>query len=790
MYRSVPSWFIRVEHMQEALQKSSESTYWVPDFVKEKRFGNWLREARDWAVSRNRYWGTPIPIWTNGVEYRCIGSIAELEELTGTKIKDIHREFIDDLEIPSRIPGKPPLRRVSEVFDCWFESGSMPYAQQHYPFERAKEFEECFPADFIAEGIDQTRGWFYTLIVVSTALFGKAPFKNLIANGLVLAGDGQKMSKRKKNYPDPMEIVVKYGADALRLYLISSPVVRAENLRFKEEGVRDIIKDVFLPWYNAFRFLMQNIESYVQEHNIEFYYNENEVNSTNIMDRWILSFTQSLLEYIRKEMSLYHLYNVVPRLTKFIDYLTNWYVRMNRKRLKGENGKDDCKSALTTLFNILINIVKMMAPFAPFLSEYMYQYLKNLTITDNADSVHYLMLPQSNKKLINVDIERAVSRMQSVIELGRVLRDRKTIPIKYPLREVIVVHRNQQYIDDVISLKEYILSEMNVREVNTTTDKSKFGITLRAEPDHKILGARLKQDFKAVTQAIKALNDSEINEMIDKGFRTIAGQHIELSEIRIIFESKNLNLDKYEVNSDNDVLILLDVTPDAAMQDEGTAREIINRVQKLRKKAHLVPTDEISVYYKADSRLDRVAKEFSDFIENAIKASFKTIDNKKPHEDVHIEETQTLKDESLYIAITRKIDVPIPTEKWINLEVVQLKTSYCRGSTKATLLLEAGKRFISFNELRNEIFNLFGLSDYKLFSYKIGQINDDNLKNISSGETLLVLPSNLDAIPKSLENRTSGIPYCRVLNCGQGGVNTTLILENPKGHDLPIKQFC
>nr|NVI69481.1 Isoleucyl-tRNA synthetase [Cucujiformia] len=218
---------------------------------KEKRFGNWLKEARDWAVSRNRYWGTPIPIWTSqdGSETICVGSVAELEELTGKKMTDLHREHVDVLEIPSRTPGNPPLKRISEVFDCWFESGSMPYAQLHYPFENQKEFEEMFPADFIAEGIDQTRGWFYTLVVISTALFGKAPFKNLIANGMVLASDGQKMSKRKKNYPDPMEVVHKFGADALRLYLISSPVVRAENLRFKEEGVRDIIKDVFLPWY-------------------------------------------------------------------------------------------------------------------------------------------------------------------------------------------------------------------------------------------------------------------------------------------------------------------------------------------------------------------------------------------------------------------------------------------------------------------------------------------------------------------------------------------------------------
>lgn len=258
IYKAVPSWFVRVEQFQQKLVDASSQTYWVPEFVKEKRFGNWLKDARDWAISRNRYWGTPIPIWVSEdfQEVVAIGSIEELQTLSGVaNVTDLHRENIDKITIPSQRAGHPPLKRIPEVFDCWFESGSMPFAQQHYPFENANEFAQLFPADFIAEGIDQTRGWFYTLIVVSTLLFDKAPFKNLIANGLVLASDGHKMSKSKKNYPDPMIVVKAYGADALRLYLINSPVVRAENLKFKEEGVRDVVKDVFLPWYNAFRWV-------------------------------------------------------------------------------------------------------------------------------------------------------------------------------------------------------------------------------------------------------------------------------------------------------------------------------------------------------------------------------------------------------------------------------------------------------------------------------------------------------------------------------------------------------
>lgn len=762
--------------MQEKLLDCASKTYWVPEFVRDKRFGNWLRDARDWAVSRNRYWGTPIPIWmsADGSEIVCVGSIAELEELTGQKITDLHREHVDNLEIPSRIPGNPPLKRVSEVFDCWFESGSMPYAQQHYPFENLKEFEEVFPADFIAEGIDQTRGWFYTLLVISTALFDQAPFKNLIANGMVLASDGQKMSKRKKNYPDPMEVVHKYGADALRLYLISSPVVRAENLRFKEEGVRDIVKDVFLPWYNAFRFLFQNMEMYVKEN--DFTYDETNLTSTNIMDLWILSFTQSLLQYVRKEMELYHLFNVVPRLTKFVDLLTNWYVRMNRRRLKGDTGKEDCKTALTTLFNVIFNIVNMMAPFAPFLSETMYQQIK-VVAKISSESIHYMMLPTPNLKLIDLDIERAVSRMQSVIELGRVIRDRKTLPIKYPLPEIIVVHQDPQYLSDILSLQGYILSELNIKKISTTTDKTKYGITLRAEPDYKTLGLRLKGDFKAVTAAIKALSDNEINAMSKSGHGVILGHQIDISELKLIFKVENLNLSQYEVNSDNDVVILLDCTPDSSMQDEGTAREIINKIQRLRKKAHLVPTDEIGVFYKSENEIDRVAKEFKSFIESTIKSPLRLISERKSNDKLIIEETQQLKNCNLYIALTKKNDSVESNVKWVNLNLTDFEPRLY-NSDKAMILLEAAGKQLTLKELKKQINSLFGVTCYSLWN-KYGEITDDSKLHETAGSVIFI--SKLNKKPVFQEN---SLPFCKIHNFSKGNKYGTLILENPAGNIL------
>jgi len=610
IYKAVPSWFVKVTAIKDRLLANNAQTSWVPAYVKEKRFHNWLADANDWAISRSRFWGTPLPIWASedGEEVVVISSKAQLEELTGCKVDDLHRHFIDHLEIPSR-QGKGTLKRDDSVFDCWFESGSMPYGQNHYPFENKDFVESNFPADFVAEGLDQTRGWFYTLMVLSTALFDKPAFKNLVCNGLILAADGKKMSKRLKNYPDPVGVINSYGADALRLYLINSPVVRAETLRFEEAGVKAIVKDVFLPWYNAYRFLVQNVHRWQSATGKTFSATAQATDShqANVMDRWIAASTRLLVSYVREQMDAYKLYNVVPRLVLFVERLTNIYVRYNRKRLKGSGGEQDALAALTTLYATLLTLCKVMAPFTPFLTEHMYQNLRRVADEDDGyTSVHFCDVPESTEPSEDDrHIQESVERMQAVIEIGRIIRERNIKPLKVPLRKVVVVHEDRAFLDDIAGeLRVYVQEELNVEKLETCSEPLQYS-TMRAVPDFKKIAARLGKTLgkkmAAVTSAIKALDAHEIAEYEQKDSITILGTEFRRDDEEItVLRAFNEELKKQDLDGSGNgkLLVVLDLHTDEALSQGGVAREFVNRVQKLRKTAGLVASNPVSIFFQ------------------------------------------------------------------------------------------------------------------------------------------------------------------------------------------------
>jgi isoleucyl-tRNA synthetase len=607
IYRAIPSWYVKVEQMRERLLAVNEQVNWVPEHIRDGRFGKWLEGARDWAISRNRVWGTPLPLWVNDVTGRvlCIGSLDELEQYTGVRVDDLHREHVDPLEF--RVDGEDGVyRRIPEVLDCWFESGSMPYAQLHYPFENRELFEAGFPAEFIAEGLDQTRGWFYTLTVLATALFDRPAFTNVIVNGLVLAEDGTKMSKSKRNFTAPDALMEEFGADALRLYLINSGLVKAEEQRFTDAGLRDMTRRALLPWYNAFNFLRTyaGIDGWDPVRDAE--------TGDNVLDRWILSRLQTLERTVTREMEAYRLYNVVPRLFEFIEELTNVYIRLNRPRFWGEENSSDKHAAYTTLYRALLELSRTMAPFAPFLSETLYRELRALggrVRDDLPESVHLCTYPEADPALVDERLEAAVDRMNQVILLGRQKREEHRIGLRQPLARLTVIHRDPELLAEIATLEGWLAAELNVRRVEYSTDENAF-IQLYARPNFKRLGKRLGKRMKEFQARIAELDAGQIDRFVETGELVLDGEHFDADDIEVLREAR----DNTEALSNRYVSIDMDLDLDDDLIAEGLAREAVNRIQRARKEADLDVADRIELRYACDDHLHAALDRHADHI--------------------------------------------------------------------------------------------------------------------------------------------------------------------------------
>lgn len=604
MYRAMPQWYLAVERIKEKMINANAQINWVPSHIQEGRFGKWLEGSKDWAISRTRVWGTPLPIWINDTTGKqiCIGSVAELEKLTGTVVKDLHREYVDGLDF--KIAGEEgTYKRIPEVLDCWFESGSMPYAQLHYPFENKEVFQNGFPAEFIAEGLDQTRGWFYTLTVLSAALFDKPAFKNVIVNGMVLAKDGKKMSKRLKNYTAPDELLEAYGADALRLFLINSGVVKGEELRFTDEGVKDMVRRALLPWFNSFKFFSTyaQVDGWSAKKNMK-------LGGENILDRWLLSKLQTLITKVNTEMQAYRLFNVVPELMAFIDDLTNWYIRLNRRRFWEDGLTQDKCEAYSTLYTTLDALSRMMAPFTPFLSEHIYLELKKFGALEE-QSVHLCAYPEAEKKLINATLETAVDRMQQVILLGRQKRLLETIKVKTPLSVLKIIHQDQALLDEIQKLEVIIQTELNVKSIEYHTDEANY-IRLYAKPNSPVLGKKLGKEMGLYTKKISELGYTELQKVEAGQSISIDGKEFSSDEILTFREAKAGT----QAVTNRFITIDLNCTLDQKLIDEGHAREMVNRIQKTRKELNFNVDDRISIKIFTDANLTNVFNQFKDYI--------------------------------------------------------------------------------------------------------------------------------------------------------------------------------
>ena len=614
LYYPLDSWFIRTTAVKDKMVELNKTINWKPESTGTGRFGNWLENLVDWNLSRSRYWGTPLPIWReeNGSEEKCIGSIAELNaEIeksiaagfmpAGFKLEDMHRPYVDDVILTSAAGNK--MFREPDLIDVWFDSGAMPYAQWHFPFENKEEFAAAYPADFIAEGVDQTRGWFFTLHAIAVMLSECSDevkavnakvgnkgisFKNVVSNGLVLDKNGNKMSKRLGNAVDPFSTIEQYGADAARWYMISN-AAPWDNLKFNEEGIDEVRRKFFGTLYNSYSFfvLYANID--------QFKYSEPEIALAQRpeIDRWVISLLNTLSREVDGFYADYEPTKAARAIQEFVDaHFSNWYIRLSRRRFWKSDNSDDKLSAYQTLYTCLITISKLMAPIAPFFADSLYKDLNKVTGKEEFESVHLSYFPAYHDELVDADLEERMQLAQDVSSLVLSLRKKIEIPVRRPLSKILLPILDKGFKQHVEQVKELILSETNIKDIEYITDTAGF-IKKKIKPNFKALGQKVGKDMKAVAEAINNFTQDDITRLeSDGGVNVLDNKYlIQVADVEIIAE----DVPGWQVANLGKLTVALDVTITNELKEEGIARELINRIQNLRKTKGFEVTDKINV---------------------------------------------------------------------------------------------------------------------------------------------------------------------------------------------------
>ncbi len=627
LYYPLDSWFIKVTDIKDRMFELNQTINWKPKATGEGRFGNWLANANDWNLSRSRYWGIPLPIWrtSDGKEQMIMGSVEELKAemekavTAGIMERDIFEDFVvgdmseanyDKIDLHKNIvdqiilvsPSGQPMKRESDLIDVWFDSGSMPYAQWHYPFENKDLIDEgkTFPADFIAEGVDQTRGWFYTLHAIATMVFDTVAYKNVVSNGLVLDKEGKKMSKRLGNAVDPFVTLPEHGADATRWYMISN-ANPWDNLKFDVDGILEVKRKFFGTLYNTYSFfsLYANIDS--------FTYKETEIPLENRpeLDQWIISELHSAIKKVDDAYADYEPTKAARVISDFVqENLSNWYVRLSRRRFwKGDYGHDKI-AAYQTLYTCLQAVAKMSAPIAPFFSDRLYRDLDSATGKEGLESVHLALFPSYEPVFINVGLENKMQTAQKIASLVLSIRQKEKIKVRQPLQKIMVPVLNKAQREIIEAVAELIKSEVNVKQIDLMDDASSI-LVKQIKPNFKVLGPKFGQDMKAVTAAINALGKEDIKKIEQEGKITLdidtKSIILQLSDVEITSQ----DIEGWLVASSGSLTVALDITIDETLKNEGIARELVNRIQNLRKDAGFEVTDKIALSILKDGLVEK-----------------------------------------------------------------------------------------------------------------------------------------------------------------------------------------